>query len=120
MTLHPAPEGKSIPPADHAPQPDAVPDPARIAWPDVEVDRHLTNGWQRVDGALQKTYRFADYHRTMAFVNAVAWIAHRADHHPDLSVHYGHCTVRYSSHDAGGITSRDFDGARQVDALSGT
>ena len=49
--------------------------------------------------------------------NAMAWIAHRADHHPDLSVHYGHCVVRWSTHDAGGITELDFHGAAQVDAL---
>jgi 4a-hydroxytetrahydrobiopterin dehydratase len=91
------------------------------ALTDTEVDARLSSpqggGWQRVGGALQKRFHFDDYHRTMAFVNAVAWIAHRADHHPDLSVHYGHCVVRWSTHDAGGITDRDFHGAAQVDAL---
>lgn len=84
---------------------------------DAQIDERLANGWQRVDGALQKRFDFPDFHRTMAFVNALAWIAHGADHHPDLSVHYGHCTVRWSTHSAGGITALDFDCAARVDAL---
>jgi 4a-hydroxytetrahydrobiopterin dehydratase len=84
---------------------------------DAEVDARLGPGWQRVDGALQKRFDFADFHRTMAFVNAVAWIAHRADHHPDLVVHHGHCLLRWTTHDAGGITEHDFRAAAQVDEL---
>jgi 4a-hydroxytetrahydrobiopterin dehydratase len=84
---------------------------------DAEVDARLSGGWQRVDGALQKTFAFPDYHHTMAFVNAVAWIAHRADHHPDLSVHYNRCVLRFSTHDAAGITDRDFAAVAQVDSL---
>jgi 4a-hydroxytetrahydrobiopterin dehydratase len=95
-----------------------TPASAARAWSEDEVDRRLANGWERVQGALEKSFRFPDFHHTMAFVNAVAWIAHRADHHPDLSVHFGRCTVRYSTHDAGGITSRDFDCAAQIDALT--
>lgn len=89
------------------------------ALTDAAVDARLSGGWQRIDGALQKTFDFPDFHHTMAFVNAVAWIAHRADHHPDLAVHYGRCVVRYSTHDAAGITARDLACAAQVDALIG-
>jgi 4a-hydroxytetrahydrobiopterin dehydratase len=53
----------------------------------------------------------------MAFVNAVAWIAHRADHHPDLSVHYNRVVVSYSTHDAGGVTGNDLICAARVEAL---
>jgi 4a-hydroxytetrahydrobiopterin dehydratase len=53
----------------------------------------------------------------MAFVNAVAFIAHAQDHHPDLSVHYSRCIVRYNTHDAGGLTDTDFAAAAKVDAL---
>jgi 4a-hydroxytetrahydrobiopterin dehydratase len=84
---------------------------------DPEVDARLAAGWQHIDGALQKTWTFPDFHHTMAFVNALAWVAHREDHHPDLSVHYGRCVVRYSTHDAGGITARDFACAAMIDAL---
>lgn len=69
------------------------------------------------DVAIEKTYRFADYHETMAFVNAVAFIAHAQDHHPDLSVHYNHCVVRLNTHDVGGISATDIDCAARIDAL---
>ena len=78
-------------------------------------------GWQLTgDGtavAIEKTFLFVNYYETMAFVNAVAMIAHVQDHHPDLSVHYGRCVVRFNTHDAGGISFSDFDCAMQVDAL---
>lgn len=74
-------------------------------------------GWTHVADRIAKTYRFASYHETMAFVNAVAWIAHRADHHPDLSVHVNRVVVSYSTHDAGGITGNDLICAARVEAL---
>jgi 4a-hydroxytetrahydrobiopterin dehydratase len=89
----------------------------RQAMSDAEVAARLGGGWQALDGALLKRFDFDDYHRTMAFVNAVAWIAHREDHHPDLQLHYGHCIVRWQTHSAGGITERDFHCAALVDAL---
>lgn len=53
----------------------------------------------------------------MAFVNALAWIAHREDHHPDLAVSYGRCTVRFNTHDVNGISVSDIHCAAAVDAL---
>ena len=53
----------------------------------------------------------------MAFVNASAWVSHREDHHPDMSVHYNKCVVAYSTHDAGGITLNDVICAAKLDAL---
>ncbi|ASR44809.1 4a-hydroxytetrahydrobiopterin dehydratase [Xanthomonas citri pv. mangiferaeindicae] len=67
--------------------------------------------------ALTRTFRFGDYHRTMAFVNALAFIAHREDHHPDLGVHYDRVEVRYSTHDVGGLSENDFICAAKADAL---
>lgn len=77
-------------------------------------------GWHVVeDGhALRKEFGFEDYHRTMAFVNALAFVAHREDHHPDLSVHYDRCVVRYSTHDVGGLSENDFICAAKADALT--
>lgn len=83
----------------------------------IEAQLAQFPGWLLVDGAIQKRYDFADYHRTLAFVNAVAWIAHREDHHPDLLVSYNRCTVRYSTHSVGGISVNDFVCAARVDAL---
>jgi 4a-hydroxytetrahydrobiopterin dehydratase len=67
--------------------------------------------------AIEKTYHFANYYETIAFVNALAFIAHTQDHHPDLSVHYNRCVVRLNTHDVGGITATDFDCARRFEAL---
>ena len=78
-------------------------------------------GWQLsgdgADVAIEKTFSFANYHETMAFVNAVAFIAHTQDHHPDLSVHYGRCVVRLNTHDVAGISATDIDCATRIDAL---
>ena len=67
--------------------------------------------------AIEKTYRFANYHETIAFVNALAFIANAQDHHPDLSVHYNRCVVRLNTHDVNGISPTDFECATQFDAL---
>ncbi len=79
------------------------------------------DGWKLSgDGAsiaIEKTFSFANYFETIAFVNAVAMVAHVQDHHPDLSVHYNRCVVRFNTHDAGGISSTDIDCATRVDAL---
>ena len=79
------------------------------------------DNWKLVgDGptvAIEKTFNFANYFETIAFVNAVAFIAHVQDHHPELSVHYNRCVVRFNTHDVGGISISDFDCAAQIDAL---
>lgn len=67
--------------------------------------------------AIEKTYRFANYFETMAFVNAVAMVAHTEDHHPDMAVSYNRCTVRFNTHDVGGISATDIACATRVDAL---
>jgi 4a-hydroxytetrahydrobiopterin dehydratase len=74
-------------------------------------------GWESADNRLTKTFAFANYYETMAFVNAIAYIAHRQDHHPDLSVHYNRVVVSYSTHDAGGVTLNDCICAAKVEAL---
>jgi 4a-hydroxytetrahydrobiopterin dehydratase len=88
---------------------------------DNEIASRLAalDGWARDATRIVKIFRFADYYETMAFVNAVACIAHRADHHPDLEVGYNRCSVSFTSHDAGGLTTRDFDGAAKIEALFG-
>jgi 4a-hydroxytetrahydrobiopterin dehydratase len=74
-------------------------------------------GWAHVDGAIRKTYSFADYGRTMAFANAVAWIAHCEDHHPEMTVGYNRCEVAFSTHSIGGISLNDFICAAKIEAL---
>ena len=74
-------------------------------------------GWRLIDGALEKTFSFKNYHETIGFVNALAFIANAQDHHPDLAVHFGKCTVRFNTHDVDGISVSDFFCASKVDAL---
>ena len=74
-------------------------------------------GWHHGQNTIEKTYAFRDYYQTMAFVNAVAWLSHREDHHPDLSVGFKHCRVEYTTHAIGGLSENDFICAAKVDAL---
>lgn len=76
-------------------------------------------GWTLTDGgkAVERTFTFENYWQTMAFVNAVAWIAHTEDHHPDMSVHWGKCVVKYWTHAVDGLTDNDFICAAKVNGL---
>ncbi len=75
-------------------------------------------GWEYEANRLTKTFRFANYLETLAFVNAAAYIAHRQDHHPDLSLHYNRAVVSYSTHDASGVTLNDCICAARIEALN--
>ena len=77
-------------------------------------------GWSCDGNALMKDFCFHDYYGTIAFVNAVAWIAHREDHHPEMHVGYNRCRVEFSTHSIGGVSENDFICAAKVEALSGS
>ena len=79
----------------------------------------LPLGWILVENgqAMRKSFKFDDYYRTMAFVNALAFVAHREDHHPDLSVHFNRVEVRFSTHDVGGLSTNDFICAAKAEQL---
>jgi len=66
---------------------------------------------------INRTFTFGNYYQTMAFVNALAWVAHSEDHHPDIEVGYKRCHVRYSTHMIGGLSENDFICAAKLDAL---
>jgi 4a-hydroxytetrahydrobiopterin dehydratase len=74
-------------------------------------------GWVRYDRIIGKTFEFKNYYETMAFVNAVAWLSHREDHHPELTVGYKKCHVEYTTHAINGLSDNDFICAAKVDAL---
>ncbi|HEX7043544.1 MAG TPA: 4a-hydroxytetrahydrobiopterin dehydratase [Burkholderiales bacterium] len=78
-------------------------------------------GWRLSDDAkeISRTFNFRNFHETMSFVNAVAWIANREDHHPDLEVGYRHCRVRYRTHAIDGLSLNDFICAAKVNDLIG-
>ncbi len=74
-------------------------------------------GWASKGGTIRRTYTFGNYGETMAFVNAVAWIAQREDHHPDISFSYNRCEVAFSTHSIDGISMNDFICAAKIEAL---
>jgi len=87
--------------------------------PDGEVAAQLSllPDWKLASGAIARTFRFSNYHETIAFVNALAWVVHAEDHHPDLAVGYDRCEVRFSTHSVGGISDNDFICAAKADAI---
>jgi 4a-hydroxytetrahydrobiopterin dehydratase len=90
--------------------------PPLPAWRAAELLGQVP-GWEQRGGAIEKTASFKNYYETIAFVNAVAWVSHREDHHPDLEVGYNKCRVRYSTHSVGGLSENDFICAAKIEAL---
>ena len=86
---------------------------------DAKVTEQLKklSGWQRDGGEISKTYSFKNYYETISFVNAIAYIANRQDHHPDLEVGYNKCKVTYSTHSVGGLSENDFICAAKIERL---
>jgi 4a-hydroxytetrahydrobiopterin dehydratase len=87
--------------------------------PHQEIEHQLSvlPEWRHDAGALRRAYAFRDYFATIAFVNALAWMVHREDHHPELAVHYNRCDVAFHTHSVGGISRNDFICAAKADAL---
>jgi 4a-hydroxytetrahydrobiopterin dehydratase len=93
------------------------PNAPRLAADELAAHAATLNGWTAAGDRLTKEFRFDDFHATMEFVNAVAWIAHREDHHPDLAVGYNRCAMTWSTHSAGGVTQNDVICAAKVERL---
>ena len=98
--------------------------PCEGGVPPLETDRAKellgqVEGWEANGDytAIHKTFKFDNFHWTMAFVNAVAWFSHQEDHHPDMEVGYNRCTLHYSTHAIGGLSDNDFICAAKADAL---
>ncbi|MGE5492778.1 MAG: 4a-hydroxytetrahydrobiopterin dehydratase [Actinomycetota bacterium] len=85
----------------------------------AEISRLLRDlpGWEQSGQEIAKEFRFKNYYQVMAFVNAVAWIAHQEDHHPEMEVGFNRCRVRYSTHAIGGLSENDFICAAKVQGL---
>ena len=83
------------------------------------IRNHLAqmSGWRQAEGAIEKRFAFKGWLETVAFVDALAWMCHVEDHHPELNVQFDRCRVRFSTHSAGGISTNDFICAAKADAL---
>jgi len=88
--------------------------PPRLADDAVSRELATTPGWARDGDALRRTWHFGDFKAAMLFVNGVAALAEKANHHPDITIRYSDVTLRLWSHDAGGLTLRDFALARTI------
>lgn len=78
----------------------------------------LTEGWSIRREFLEQEFSFANYLETLSFINVAAWVAHREDHHPEISFGYRQCVIRYTTHSAGGLTINDFICAARISALA--
>jgi 4a-hydroxytetrahydrobiopterin dehydratase len=78
----------------------------------------LSNGWEEIDGALEREFEFADFAEALAFVNRVGEAAEAANHHPDVEIHWNRVKLRWWTHVANAITERDRELARQTDLLA--
>ena len=83
---------------------------------EIRIRLSALAGWERHGREIQKTYSFTSFALAMTFANRVAGLAEAADHHPDILVQYNKVTLTLSSHDAGGLTERDFRLAGQIDS----
>lgn len=94
-------------------------DASTPAMADREINAYLQKlpEWSRDGQLIERTFEFKNYYRTMAFVNAVAWIAHCEGHHPDMTVGYNKCRVQLTTHAIGGLSENDFICAAKIDAL---
>ena len=73
--------------------------------------------WQTTDEQIQKIFSFDDFASALAFVNKIGALAEAAHHHPDIELGWGRVVVRLTTHSAGGVTQKDTDLAKEIDAL---
>ncbi|MEK2687761.1 4a-hydroxytetrahydrobiopterin dehydratase [Bdellovibrio sp. GT3] len=86
----------------------------------TEIDAYIAalKGWAYEDNHIVKSYTFQDYYQTIAFVNAVAFVANSENHHPDLLVSFNRCVVMLNTHSVGGVSENDFICAAKIDAVA--
>jgi len=85
--------------------------------PEIAAELARTPGWSPSGQGIERTYRFQDFKGAMLFVNGVAALAEVAAHHPDITVRYDVVTLRLWTHSTGGLTAKDFQLARRIDAV---
>ena len=93
--------------------------PALTAEEAAALLKELADDWTiSADGKeVRRDFKFHNFYRSMAFTNAVAWIANKEGHHPDLEIGYRHCLVRYTTHAIAGLSENDFICAAKIDRL---
>lgn len=90
----------------------------KLSRTDAETRLKGLKGWTLDGDAIRKQYTFGSFREAVSFVVRLAFDAEEADHHPDILVSYKRVTLTYSTHSAGGLTDKDFDGARTADRIA--
>lgn len=90
-----------------------TPEQAKILQPQLNEAWKISNDFKKI----KRSFSFNNFYETMAFVNAIAWIANQDNHHPDLEIGYNYCHVTYMTHALNGLTANDFISAAKVDEL---
>lgn len=93
--------------------------PAKLSSADVDRFTTTHQGWRQEADGLEKTFAFPSYGEAVAFAVRLAFAADKRDHHPDLNITWGKVAVRWSTHDAGGITALDVEMAAASDQAFG-
>lgn len=91
---------------------------ARLAANEVHDQLQALEGWTRDGEAIRKQFTFGSFREAVSFVVRLAFEAEAADHHPDITISYRKVTLVYSTHSEGGLTEKDFAGAREADRIS--
>lgn len=87
---------------------------SRLDEPEIARRLAALSGWERRGDEIRRTFVFPDFKASLAFVNRVGELAEAMDHHPDIDIRYSRVTLALTTHDAGGLTARDFDLAAKV------
>jgi 4a-hydroxytetrahydrobiopterin dehydratase len=88
---------------------------SRLTDDQVRSEISQLEGWTRDGDAIRKQFTFKGFPEAVAFVNRLVPEAESADHHPDITINYKRVTLSYSTHDEGGLTAKDFEGARMAE-----
>jgi 4a-hydroxytetrahydrobiopterin dehydratase len=90
----------------------------KLSEPEIQAALAQAPEWSELNGAIQRTFQFADFNQAMRFVNQVAQAAETDQHHPDILIRWNKVTLTLSTHDASGITAKDFALAGKIDHLA--
>jgi 4a-hydroxytetrahydrobiopterin dehydratase len=85
---------------------------------EIAKQLQIVSDWRFSEGFIERQYSFKNYYETMAFVNALAWMIHAQDHHPELKVTYNKCLVKFNTHSVNGISVNDFICAAKADLIA--
>jgi 4a-hydroxytetrahydrobiopterin dehydratase len=93
-----------------------------MALTNQQIDEGLASlaGWARDGNAIRREFKFGSFREAVSFIVRISFEAEQRDHHPELANVYNRVTIRLSTHDAGGVTEKDFDLARAIDAINWT